>query len=239
MESRTLFFDAVRKTFGKLRQTQVDGINLILDATADLSVPLRAYILATAWWETGPKTQVGHMTPITERGPRKYFDKYEPGTPIGKRLGNTLKGDGFLLRGRGYVQITGRSNYVRIGRLLGVDLIGHPDMALEPGVALAILVQGMLGGWFTGKRLGTYINTSLVDRVNARRVVNGVDHANDIADYAEGFEQALALIIVPPKPAPPPPIPDVEPLPPHDPGGVTWQDAPESWWQRLLRRLFS
>jgi len=69
------------------------------------------------------------------------FSAYDSGTPIGKRLGNTQPGDGALLRGRGFVQLTGRTAYAQMGEALGVDLLAHPDLAASPEVAAMVLAQ--------------------------------------------------------------------------------------------------
>ncbi|WP_112312483.1 hypothetical protein [Pseudogemmobacter bohemicus] len=177
----------IRPIFGgRLRQSQVDGIGALLAVTEGLPRPWRAYLLATPVVETDLT-----MQPITEYGRCSYFNKYEPGTPIGKRLGNTRPGDGYLFRGRGYVQITGRGNYLRAGRFLGLDLIAEPDLALDPVLAGRILVQGCVDGWFTGKRLSDYLDRPQPDYHNARRIVNGLDRAAEIARCARLFEAAL------------------------------------------------
>ncbi|RHZ96453.1 hypothetical protein D1114_07005 [Cereibacter sphaeroides] len=180
------FFAAVRSAFGSLSQSQVDGIETLLSATIGLPIEERAYLLATAWHETART-----MQPITERGSRDYFDKYEPGTRIGQVLGNTSVGDGYRFRGRGYVQITGRANYAKASRALGRELVQAPELALQPSIAAQILVQGCRDGWFTGKRLRDYLPG---DYVGARRVVNGTDRATVIAGYARKFEAALARL---------------------------------------------
>lgn len=183
--NRAVFFDRVRSMFGgKLTQAQVDGIEALLAATAALPVSYRAYLLATAKHETADT-----MQPITEYGGRKYFDKYDTGN-LAKALGNTPEadGDGYLYRGRGYVQITGRANYAKAGLALGLDLLRNPELALQPTVAAQILVRGCAEGWFTGKKLGDYLPG---DYRGARRVVNGTDRAVLIAQYATAFEVAL------------------------------------------------
>lgn len=47
--------------------------------------------------------------------------------------GNYTSGDGWRFRGRGPIQVTGRDNYVRMTRALGVDLVADPDLLLQPG----------------------------------------------------------------------------------------------------------
>jgi putative chitinase len=45
--------------------------------------------------------------------------------------GNEASGDGFRYRGSGYIQLTGRANFRRIGDLIGIDLEGNPDLARQ------------------------------------------------------------------------------------------------------------
>lgn len=181
------FFTSVKASlFRPMTQGQVDGCNALLEASDGLPVTWRAYLLATAFHECA-----GTMQPIHERGSPAYFGKYEPGTRLGKMLGNTQRGDGYLYRGRGYVQLTGRANYQRAGAEIGVDLLRIPELALADDNAAKIAVHGMLEGWFTGKKFSDYLTGDKTDYVNARRIINGTDRAQLIAGYARHFESAL------------------------------------------------
>lgn len=59
-----------------------------------------------------------------------------------KDLGNVNPGDGVRYKGRGFFQLTGRSNYSKCGDALGVDLINNPELAEKPELTFRI------GGWF-------------------------------------------------------------------------------------------
>ncbi len=183
-----IFYDIVRPLFRQIRQSQIEGLETLVKEMASLDTPKKAYLLATTFHETATT-----MQPITEYGGVRYFDKYDTGR-LAAALGNTPEadGDGYRLRGRGYVMITGRTNYIRAGKRLGIDLLKDPDLANNPKIAAKILVLGCVEGWFTGKRLDNYISVKVKDYVNARRVINGVDDAKLIAGYANIFEKALS-----------------------------------------------
>lgn len=93
--------------------------------------------------------------------------------------------------GRGYVQITWRSNYRRFGALLGIDLEGNPDLAMEPATASWILGYGFKHGTFTGRRMEDYVTASRCDFRNARRCINGLDRANQIAGLARQWMRRI------------------------------------------------
>ena len=197
-----IFYAELRKrgsgVFGtRFSQGQVDGMENLLDVWFRLfaeggTLQELAYDLATAYHETAAT-----MQPITERGRRSYFDKYEPGTRLGKRLGNTRPGDGYRFRGEGHVQNTGRANAAkatrRINELfgLGIDLVADPSKRGDPFVSAVSLFLGNREGWWTTKRLGQYIKPGSTDYWNARRVVNGTDAASKIKGHAQAFERAL------------------------------------------------
>lgn len=195
----TAFFNGYRAAYGRLTQGVVSGLELLghnMESDPDLkNLQWAAYMLATVKHECADTWQ-----PIVERGPRSYFDKYETGTPIGKRLGNTEPGDGWRFRGRGYVQITGRANYARMTDVLKLapdaDLTQDPEQALRPTIAYQIMSVGMRKGLFTGKKLGDYINATGCDYRNARRIINGVDQAARIAQYAATIEGIMRTAVI-------------------------------------------
>jgi Domain of unknown function (DUF4157) len=137
-----------------------------------------AYMLASAHHESA----MGRL--MTELASGEAFENRTD-------LGNHLPGDGPRFKGRGYVQITGRGHYHTFGTLIGVDLENHPDRAAEPEIAARIVTMGMRDGRFTGQSLADFGSDGSYDFVNARRIVNALDRAAEIAAIARRYRQAL------------------------------------------------
>jgi hypothetical protein len=175
------FFHSVNSAFGSLSQDQVDGFGVLLQAFGVARWPLSfsAYGLATAWRETAktmqPVKEAYWLSEDWRKNNLKYYPHY----------------------GRGYVQLTWAKNYARADDELdlGGKLISNEDLALQPDTAAKIMVCGMEGGWFTGKRLSDYLPLSGQAGFDAyreaRRIINGQDHAEEIAKNAQSFEAAL------------------------------------------------
>jgi predicted chitinase len=96
--------------------------------------------------------------------------------------------------GRGFIQITWVGNYARMSVILGVDFVNNPELAADPKHAADIMWEGMIRGLFTGKSLADYISEGSVDYKGARRIVNGTDKDDLIAEYAAIFEKALRSV---------------------------------------------
>lgn len=190
------FFDLVRKGIlgPTLDQDEVDGCKTIIWAMAGAPLAWCAYALATAYHETAHT-----MQPIEERGGERYFFRmYDIGgqrPPVAKELGNIYPGDGVLYRGRGFVQLTGRRNYARAAKETGYPLEGNPDLAKRPDIAALIMRTGMEQGWFTTRKFAHSLPgegpANSKQFFEARRIINGRDRAELIADYALQFQDAL------------------------------------------------
>lgn len=199
MINRKKFFDSVRVTLfgGKLSQTQVHGMEADLaewERSGWDDLRWLAYMLATEFHETG-KT----MQPIKEWGGNDYFvRRYWYNKKVANELGNLSAKDAIDFAGGGKVMITGRRNYTRMGKILGIPLVEHPELAREMNVSVKIMFEGMttgksFAGDFTGKHLGNYFNKTTHDPLNARRIINGLDKAELIKGYFKHFYAALLI----------------------------------------------
>jgi putative chitinase len=101
------------------------------------------------------------------------------------KLGNTQPGDGWMFRGRGLIQITGRSNYTRFARSM--------NMPLEQAVEYAATPKGALDSalWFwSSNSLNAVADTGTVEAVTRR--VNGGTHG--LAERTQKYQAALTAL---------------------------------------------
>lgn len=202
--NRTVFFSDYRGRFGTIsNQKVVDGINFLLDqiATDTKFTMIRevAYLFATVMAETGI------FQPIQE----KRWNKANH--PIDWAKQNVYWQTGFY--GRGYVQITWKTNYLKAGtKLAGLQLktndgtqitinansfVNNPELVLQQHAAYLIASRGMHEGWFTGKKFSDYIKQGQTpDYVGARKIINGINRNVEIAGYASKFELILRASLI-------------------------------------------
>ena len=143
-----------------------------------------AYVLATVQWETNHT-----YLPVREA----YWLDDRHGFENAERIRATNRTIRryFPYYGRGFVQLTWRANYAKYARLLDIDLVGDPDLALDAETAAFILAHGMRTGTYTTRKLSDYINSRRVDFRGARRIVNGLDKASKIARLAVAWRKQL------------------------------------------------
>lgn len=135
-----------------------------------------AYVLATTEWETAQ----------TFKPVREAFWLNE------NWLRDNLPSKNYFpYYGRGFVQLTWKSNYSKYSQILGIDLVNNSNLALDNNIALFILVHGFKTGVFTGRKITDYINNGVTDFVNARRCINGTDKAYEIAGLANKYLATL------------------------------------------------
>lgn len=253
--NRSHFYAALRSSAslfgGSLSQGQVDGINSILDACERNRVTdIRhvAHSLAEVFHETGE-----YMLPIKETVYASHKNKNPSDKTVIARLDAAWKKGqlgtvstpywraGWF--GRGQIQITHEENYRKLGKRLGVDLVGNPALALDLRISADIAVVGMAEGLFRkGHTLARYFNATTDDPVGARNIVNGDVKTNGahVAKYHRTFLAALMAAekaVDPPViiPAPLPPVDDpVVSVPPATPAAP---EKPRGFFRWLLSFL--
>jgi peptidoglycan L-alanyl-D-glutamate endopeptidase CwlK len=138
------------------------------------------------------RAETESFLPISERISRSNtspgghpFDLYD----YRKDLGNKGAGDGERFKGRGFVQLTGRANYMQQGAAIGLgdQLVEDPDLANDPVIAARLLAS------FLKSRELAIKDALLQNDLRAtRRLVNG--GSNGLDRFADAYQRGEALI---------------------------------------------
>lgn len=189
MYNRKSFFDALRSSLNlvRLSQVQVDTLNAILEIGEQgwkgkpITIPQLAYVIATAYHESV-------FNPVKEIRARANTSL--------RRTQDRYWSSGFF--GRGLIQITWRENYAEMGKRIGMDLVGNPDLALDPEIAVKILFSWFFDGAISGQgKITKYISGNKKQYISARLLVNNdvEKNAATIADHAKNIERILTYCL--------------------------------------------
>jgi hypothetical protein len=107
------------------------------------------------------------------------FSSYD----LRRDIGNSKPGDGMRYRGRGFIQLTGKSNYATYGERIGIDLVTNPDLANTPEVAAVVLAE------FLADKADAFRRAIAAGQYkDARKLINGGSHGLD--RFREVFQLA-------------------------------------------------
>lgn len=123
-----------------------------------------------------------------ESGGFRYMEEIASGQAYEGRkdLGNTVAGDGRRYKGRGPIQLTGRANYRRVGRQIGIDLESHPEVVSHPSIGLLV---GCV--YWSDRKLNAKADAD--DLLGLTRAING--GTNGLQDRKVRTAKAMELIL--------------------------------------------
>ena len=130
-----------------------------------------------------PKYFNGETAALYERKPEKIAN-----IVYASRMGNGDKatGDGYKFRGRGYIQLTGRNNYVEFSKAINEDLTANPDLVATKYPLLS-------AAWFFSKNcLGKCTDASDAAVTNVTKCVNG--GTIGLPDRLKHFKEYYSLL---------------------------------------------
>lgn len=198
---RATFKRRFTDVYGELSPSQTQGYEAIFDFWDSRSVLVDkrwlAYILATAFHETGQKiTALRECFCDTDECSIRCITKLYTQGKI-KQNYAIPHNNGHSYFGRGLVQLTHGYNYKKAGRMIGLkdQLYNDPNLVLNLDISVKVLCVGMLTGSFVpGHNLERYFNKKQSSWLSARKIVNGGDKKEEIKEYALNFLSFIEMI---------------------------------------------
>lgn len=153
---------------------------------APLTAAMEEYEINTDRRQAAFLAQLAH-----ESGSLRYVEEIASGEAYEGRkdLGNTMPGDGKRFKGRGLIQITGRSNYQDVSDELKYDFIADPEALEKPGAA------SFSAAWFWWARhLNRLADIDAFEKIT-RKINGGLNGYEDRCKHWEITKNALGVDI--------------------------------------------
>ncbi len=158
--------------------------NRLTQLLPNLNTTMQRYGITTPLRKSHFIAQIAHESDAFNTN-----EEYASGADYeGRRdLGNTKAGDGVRFKGRGLIQVTGRSNYAACGQALGVDLINNPQRLADFDLAC------LSAGWYWDTRsLNDYADND--DVIQITRIINGgLNGLDDRQAYLARAKQVFGI----------------------------------------------
>lgn len=124
-----------------------------------------------------------------ESGSLRYVRELATGEAYEGRLslGNRFPGDGRKYKGRGLIQITGRTNYQNLSNSFGVDFINNPTLLEGP------LYASLSAGWFWDLRKLNELADVMDFKKITLRINGGYNGYEDRLKYFEYCKQTFGI----------------------------------------------
>lgn len=100
-------------------------------------------------------------------------------------LGNVNVGDGRMFKGRGIFQLTGRDNYVRMGKRLGLDLVNNPEWAAHADISASVALI-----YWTDRSLNTFADADDIRSIT-KKINGGYNGLDSRVAYLNSAKAAL------------------------------------------------
>ncbi|MNK27659.1 Chitinase class I [compost metagenome] len=142
---------------------------------------------------TEPAIQAMFLAQVAhESGGFFYFEEIASGKAYEGRkdLGNTQSGDGVKFKGRGWIQITGRTNYTDVSKALGIDAVANPTILAKLPYA------GLSAGWFwNNKKINDIAKpgTDAAFLAVTKKINGGTNGLDDRRNYWARAKKALGV----------------------------------------------
>jgi putative chitinase len=118
-------------------------------------------------------------------------EEYASGIAYEGRLGNTTRGDGPKYKGRGLIQLTGKANYQTYGKIMGLDLVGDPELAAVPTTSLKIACQ-----FWKQHNLNALADADNIEAIT-RKINGGLNGVESRRHYLTRAKAAMGLTATP------------------------------------------